>query len=57
MLALEEHAKGPAHNDRDFKFSLEAEEAGVELNRLIAAAYEVKTVQGDEPASLKFTRE
>ncbi|WP_342563051.1 O-antigen ligase family protein [Paenibacillus sp. FSL R7-0345] len=57
VLALEEHAKGPAHNDRDFKFSLEAEEAGVELNRLIAAAYEVKTVQGDEPASLKFTRE
>ncbi|OMF85315.1 O-antigen ligase family protein [Paenibacillus sp. FSL R7-0273] len=38
LLALYEHHKGPAHNDRGFTFLSEAEEVGAELNRLIAAA-------------------
>ncbi|MBY0013173.1 O-antigen ligase family protein [Paenibacillus typhae] len=42
LLALQEHNKGPEHNDRSFEFSGETEEVGAELNQLIAAAYNMQ---------------
>ncbi|MNE71645.1 hypothetical protein D3C80_1675390 [compost metagenome] len=45
LLAFQEHNKGPEHNDRSFEFSGGIEEVGAELNRLIAAAYNVQPVQ------------
>ncbi|MNB98730.1 O-Antigen ligase [compost metagenome] len=53
LLALYEHNKGQAHNDRGFEFSVEAEELGAKLDQLIAAAVQVRTVQANGQDSLE----
>ncbi|WP_198536683.1 O-antigen ligase family protein, partial [Paenibacillus sp. DMB5] len=45
LLAFQEHNKGKEHNDRSFEFSGGTEEVDVELNQLIAAAYNVQSLQ------------
>ncbi|WP_052380501.1 O-antigen ligase family protein [Paenibacillus camerounensis] len=56
LLALSEHNKGQAHNDRGFAFSAEAEELGVKLDQLIAAAVRVRTVEANGQDSLELMR-
>ncbi|MDF9843040.1 MULTISPECIES: O-antigen ligase family protein [unclassified Paenibacillus] len=42
LLAFQEHNKGLEHNDREFEFSIKAEELGAELDKLVAAAGNVR---------------